>query len=239
MREKTLIIIPAYNEEESIGEVVKGIKDKYPELDILLVDDGSMDKTKDIAKGKVDFLISLPFHLGLGVALQTGYIFAEKNNYDFVIHFDADGQHLASEIEKLLIPLKEENYDFVIGSRDSSEYRFSFFRKIASLSISKMLSLFLKLSIKDPTSGFRAMKRKVFSIFTKQYPHDYPEIEELILLKKYGLKLKEVPVKMHLRLRGRSSFTLGKAFFYLFKVFFILILDIFWLIRLHNNKYKG
>lgn len=236
MSEKILIVIPAYNEEESILEVVKEIRSYFPAGDILIVNDGSIDRTKDIVKDKVDFLISLPFHLGLGAALQTGYIFAKEHDYEYVIHFDADGQHIAEEIPKLLQPLRKGDCDLCLGSRYiNNNYKSSFLRKLISKIISKILFLYLRKTIKDPTSGFRAMNRKVLDLFTQQYPYDYPEIEELLIIDKAGLKIKEIPVKMRPRVKGKTSLNLGNSLFYLFKIIIVLSLDLFWLMRI--NKY--
>ncbi|MCM8784516.1 MAG: glycosyltransferase family 2 protein [Candidatus Omnitrophica bacterium] len=240
MKNKILIIVPAYNEEESILEVIKETRNYFPEGDILVIDDGSKDRTKEMVKDKVNFLITLPFHLGLGVALQTGYIFAKKHSYDFVVHFDADGQHIAEEIPKLLKPLRSGECDLSLGSRClDNNYKFSFLRRFLSRSISRVLSLYLKEPIKDPTSGFRAMNKKVISLFTQFYPYDYPEIEELLLLTKNGLKIKEVPIRMRLRLKGRSSINFRNFIFYMFKVFIVLLLDLFWLMKLNKLKYEN
>ncbi|MCM8783367.1 MAG: glycosyltransferase family 2 protein [Candidatus Omnitrophica bacterium] len=237
MKEKILVIVPAYNEEESIIEVMEEIRNYFPEGEILLVDDGSIDKTTYLVKDKVDFLISLPFHLGLGVALQAGYIFAKQHGYDYVVHFDADGQHVAEEIPKLLQPLKTGECDLALGSRylENSGYKLSFLRKFASKIISRILYFYLRKTIKDPTSGFRAMNKGVINLFTQKYPYDYPEIEEFLILTKYNLKIKEIPVRMRPRTKGKSSFTFGRSLFYIFKIFVVLTIDLFWLMRLNKK----
>ncbi|MCM8798817.1 MAG: glycosyltransferase family 2 protein, partial [Candidatus Omnitrophica bacterium] len=156
------------------------------------------------------------------------YIFAKKHNYDYVIRFDADGQHIAGEIPKLLQRLKNGKCDLSLGSRYIEDcYRSPFLRKFISKIISKILFLYLGKTIKDPTSGFRVMNKKVISLFTQQYPHDYPEVEELLILAKHGLRIEEVPVKMRSRMRGKSTLSLSKSIFYVFKIFLVLTLDLF------------
>jgi len=233
--DKILIIIPAYNEEDSIAEVISEIRHTLIQVDILVIDDGSSDATAKLAEKEADFCIRLQYHFGLGVALQTGYFFAKANSYDFVVHFDADGQHIAGEIEKILKPVKNGECDIAIGSRfadkNNVEYAMSSSRRIATGLIAKSFRLLVRKQIKDPTSGFRAMNKKVFLLFCEYYPSDYPEVEELLLLANNNLNIKEVPIKMRLRLKGKSSLTFQKSLFYMFKVFLVISLDSLWLIK--------
>ncbi len=240
MVDKVLIIIPVYNEEETISEVICEIKKHLSEADILVVDDGSSDSSARWAEKEANYCIRLPFHLGLGAALQTGYLFAWERDYDFVVHFDADGQHIASEIEKIIQPVKKGECDIAIGSRfadrNNVEYNMPFSRRLASSLISGSFYLLVHRPIKDPTSGFRAMNKKVLSLFSQYYPSDYPEVEELLLLANNNLKIKEIPIKMRSRLKGKSSLTLRKSIFYMFKVVLVLLLDSFWVIKLSKLR---
>lgn len=232
MASKTLIIIPAYQEEDNISQVIHEIRHTLSEADILVIDDGSADRTCELAH-QADFAIRLPFHLGLGAALQTGYLFAQERSYDFVVHFDADGQHIANQIEKILKPVEKGECDLALGSRfmdkNNLVYGIPFSRRLATKLIVQSFRLLFPLEIKDPTSGFRAMNKKVFALFSQYYPSDYPEIEELLLLTRHNLKIKEIPIKMRMRHRGKSSLNFRKSVFYMFKVFLVLFLDALWM----------
>jgi glycosyltransferase involved in cell wall biosynthesis len=234
---KNLTIIPAYNEEDSIVEVIREIKSNLFQVDILVIDDGSNDATAQLAEKEADFCIRLPYHLGLGAALQTGYIFAKTMHYDFAVHFDADGQHIAKEVRKILQPVENGECDLAVGSRFRNEnsngcYAAPFPRRLASISISRALRLLIHHEIKDPTSGFRAMNRKVIALFCQYYPCDYPEVEELLILDRQGLKIGEFAVTMRMRLKGKSSLNLPRSLFYMFKVFLALFIDFFWARRI-------
>jgi glycosyltransferase involved in cell wall biosynthesis len=240
MTHKTLIIIPAYNEESTILDVIGDIRAYMPGARIVVVDDGSKDSTFILAEKEADFSLQLPYHLGLGAALQTGYLFACDNGYDIAVHFDSDGQHMAEYIDKIIDPIRRGECDMALGSRFidkcASLYRVPLLRRMASSLISYSLYPLVHKRIKDPTSGFRAMNRKMMELFCRYYPSDYPEVEELLILAKNGLSVKEVPVKMRLRLKGKSSITPFKAIFYMFKVFLILFLDILWAARLGEAR---
>jgi glycosyltransferase involved in cell wall biosynthesis len=228
MTMKTLIIIPAYNEEESLPGVIKDLKAQIPSADALVVNDGSRDATAHIAKKMGVMVLDLPFNLGIGGAMQAGYLYAARSGYDIAVQFDGDGQHLAAEIEKLLAPLRSGGADIVIGSRFlvPGAYKAPVFRSFGIWIFSFVLSRILVTSITDSTSGFRAVNRKVIEFYARTYPDDYPEVEALVLLHKVNLRIVEVPVSMRERTGGKSSITPMRSIYYMTKVLVAIFIDL-------------
>lgn len=223
---KILVIIPAYNEEKSIGRVLEGVMSSFPEADVLVIDDGSTDNTSKEARKEGVMVVSLPSNMGLGVAIQTGLMFAQERHYEIVIRLDADGQHRPSELRGLLVPIEKGEADIVVGSRflntnkpttaikpEENEYVPSPARKVGIRFFSSLLGFLLGDVVTDPTSGLQAMNRNAISFFAREYPPDYPEIEAHILAYKAGLIVKEVPSKTFKRLEGRSSITFLKSIY--------------------------
>jgi glycosyltransferase involved in cell wall biosynthesis len=225
---KTLIIVPAYNEEASLPGVIADLRQHAPFADILVVNDGSSDGTSRVARALGVTVLDLPFNLGIGGAVQTGYVYAERRGYDIAIQFDGDGQHLASEIGKLLEPLRRNEADMVAGSRFlvKGGYKAPLFRKIGSRIFSFVLSRIMDTAITDTTSGFRAVNRKGIEFFAALYPDDYPEVESLVLLHKVRLRLLEVPVVMRERTAGKSSITPLRSVYYMIKVLMAVLIDL-------------
>jgi glycosyltransferase involved in cell wall biosynthesis len=225
---KTLIIIPAYNEEESLPGVIQDLRQHVPSADLLVVNDGSRDKTGQIARQLGVAVLNLPFNLGIGGAVQAGYLYAERNGYNVAIQFDGDGQHLASEIGKLLAPLIEGTADLVVGSRFllPGGYKSPIFRKMGIGIFSFVLSRILGRTMTDCTSGFRASNRPVIEFFSRGYPDDYPEVEALVLLHKVKLRMTEVPVVMRDRTGGKSSITPLRSVYYMTKVLMASFIDL-------------
>lgn len=218
---KKLVIVPAYNEEKSIEKVIKEIQKEASEHDILVINDGSGDRTSEIVRGfKSVNIVDLPMNLGIGGAVQTGFIYCWEKSYDICVQVDGDGQHKPSEIKKIEEPIINDEADMVIGSRflSSSTYKTTFFRRMGIKIFYFANRLFLGEKIKDSTSGFRAYNRKVVEILRKYYPDDYPEPEAIFILKKKGLRIKEVGVDMEERKGGRSSITFFRAIYYMIKV---------------------
>jgi glycosyltransferase involved in cell wall biosynthesis len=217
---RILIIIPAYNEEKSIGVVVKSILCNCPGVTVLVVDDGSMDYTALQAKAAGAKVISLPQNLGIGGAMQTGYLYAFYNDFDIAIQIDADGQHKSEELSKLLEPLKNNEADLVLGSRyiEKTTFKSTLGRRIGMVVLSTLVSVLARQRIYDTTSGFRGVNAKVIKLFAKEYSTDYPEVDSLVLVRKNGLRIKEVPVEMEQRLAGKSSITPMKSAYYMTKV---------------------
>jgi glycosyltransferase involved in cell wall biosynthesis len=225
---KILIIIPAYNEEKSIPGVIDDIRSHVPDADIIVVNDGSRDRTEMVARELGVTVLALPFNLGIGGAMQTGYLYAEQNGYDVAVQFDGDGQHVAAEVGALLTPIRQGRADIVVGSRflKSGEYRPPFFRRIGIWIFSTVLSAILGMKVTDTTSGFRAANRKVIEFFARAYPEDYPEVESLVLLHRAGMAIGEIPVQMRDRTGGRSSITPIRSAYYMIKVLLAVFVDL-------------
>ena len=216
---KNLIIIPAYNEEKNLNSLISKIKKQVSDFDVLIVNDCSTDNTKFLRFDSGVFRIDLPYNLGIGGAVQTGYKFAYYYNYDIAIQVDGDGQHDVTYI-KALVEEINKGYDMCIGSRfiNKTGFQSTFMRRIGINYFSKIISLICKQKITDPTSGFRACNRKVIKMFALKYPDDYPEPETIICVNKKKLKIKEVPVIMNERKNGTSSINFLKSIYYMIKV---------------------
>jgi hypothetical protein len=225
---KILIIVPAYNEEASLPGVIRDLREHIPSADVLVVNDGSRDATVLVARELGVMALDLPFNLGIGGAMQTGYLYAERNGYDIAVQFDGDGQHLASEIQKLLEPLEANRADLVVGSRfmNIGGYKAPVFRKMGIRIFSLVLSGIMGTTVTDSTSGFRAVNRRVIEFFAHTYPDDYPEVEALVLLHKMGLRMTEVPAAMQERTGGRSSITPIRSIYYMTKVLMAIFIDL-------------
>jgi len=217
-----LVIIPAFNEEHTVGSVIRNVKKDFKGADILVVDDASLDGTYMKAFKNQAFVVKHAFNLGIGVSFQTGCQFACLHNYDCIVRVDADGQHDTCFIKDIVVSIKNNEADIVIGSRflGDSNYKSSFFRLIGIRIISCALNTISKTRITDPTSGFCAMNRKAFEFFSRDCAEDYPEPE--ILLHHKNFRIKEVPVSMNKRYYGASSITFSKSVYYVLKVFFSL-----------------
>ncbi len=225
---RVLVVIPAYNEEKSLPGVIDDLRRNLPSADIIVVDDGSTDGTCAVARRLGVPLLTLPFNLGIGGAMQTGYRYAERLGYDVAVQFDGDGQHLAGEVAHLLERLGEGRSDIVVGSRflDANGYRAPFFRKLGIWIFSTVLSRILGMRMTDTTSGFRAANSRVIRLFAETYPEDYPEVESLVLLHRAGHRIAEVPIRMQERTGGRSSITPVRSAYYMVKVLLAVCIDL-------------
>jgi len=221
-----VVIIPAFNEAGSIARVVQDVKRAVPDFDIVVIDDGSTDATASCVPDWAT-VISLPFNLGIGGAMQTGYRYAAEHGYDVAVQVDGDGQHPASEIVGLVDALHESDADMVIGSRflERGRYRQSAARAAGSRFLRLQLRMLTGRTYTDCTSGFRAVNRRVIRAFSHWYPDDYPEPEVVLLLHRWGFRVTETSVKMHQRVSGRTSIPLGRGFYYVLKVAVALFLD--------------
>jgi glycosyltransferase involved in cell wall biosynthesis len=223
-----LVIIPAYNEEDSLSHVIDSVRASAPFADIVVVNDGSVDATASIARAKGVMLLNLPYNLGIGGAVQTGYKFAKEQGYDVAIQVDGDGQHPAEEIPKLLRRLQSGQADMVIGSRfvsARSDYRVPFARLVGIKILAGVISFLSRQPVTDPTSGFRAANRDVIRFLARMYPRDYPEPEAIVLLQKEGYSIAEVAAEMNPRVGGTSSITLLDGLFYIVKVLLAIAVD--------------
>jgi hypothetical protein len=226
---KILVIVPAYNEEGSVEKVIEAVRTHLSQADVLVINDGSTDRTSEKAKACGATVLDLPFNLGIGGAMQAGYQYAKEKGYDIAIQVDADGQHDPREIPKLLHALKVEKVDVTIGSRfiADSGYKSSTMRRVGISILSQVISMMVGQKITDPTSGFRAANRKAIQLFALDYPQDYPEPEVVVLLHQCRLKMIEVPVGMSERYSGESSITKIKSIYYMVKVLLAIFIDCF------------
>lgn len=227
---RILVIIPAYNEEATIVDVVESIRAAVPACDVAVVDDGSTDRTAALVRAQGEAaLLSLPFNLGIGGCMQTGYKYAERKGYDIAVQCDADGQHPAEEIMSLVARIEDGTADVVIGSRyvADTDYRPTFVRRVGKSLLSRWIDLFIGGGITDTTSGFRAMNRSAIAVVARNYPEDYPEPEVLVVLHKHGLKVVEIPVRMRPRQGGETSIKPHGAVYYMVKVGLAILIDLF------------
>jgi glycosyltransferase involved in cell wall biosynthesis len=219
---KTLIIIPAYNEEKNIGAVLEGIQKKSPGLPILVINDGSSDNTEKVVLEHNAEVISLPYNSGYGIALQTGFLYAVKNNFSIVVQMDSDGQHDPANIKDLIEEVQKDGSDVVIGSRFLSKdsYKSSLARHAGMLLFGSIASLLCGQKVTDPTSGFQALKGTAIKFAASDnYPPDYPDADFIILMDRCGFKVKEIPVTMHASPVKESMHHGHKTIYYVFKMF--------------------
>lgn len=228
---KFLILIPAFNEEERIGEVISGCR-KYLSkgIDLLVINDGSTDGTLSVCEREGVDVINTPFNQGIGNALQTGFRYAIENNYNFLINLDADGQHDPDDLPKFINKLQENNVDIVIGSRFLEKYKYkgSVIRVIGIRFFSKLVSLLIRERITDVTSGYRGMNRAALNFtIIDTFNFDYPDADFLLTLHRAGFRFSEIPVTMKKRIGGKSQHRGLKPIYYIVKMLlsiFIILL---------------
>jgi glycosyltransferase involved in cell wall biosynthesis len=226
---RRIAIVPAYNEERNIGRVVDELRAFDAELDVVVVSDGSVDRTAEVAAEHGAHVVQLPFNLGIGGAVQTGFQYAHENGYELVVRCDGDGQHDPSELPKVLAPVLAGEADIAVGSRftGGDGYRSSATRRIGIRLLALIVSAIARQRVTDTTSGFQALNRKALDLFAADYPHDYPEVEGMVMTIKHRLRLTEVPVTMREREHGQSSITALRSIYYMAKVFVALFVGLF------------
>jgi glycosyltransferase involved in cell wall biosynthesis len=239
---RTLVFIPAWNEEASIDGVIADVRAHIPAADILVIDDGSADRTTERARAAGVLVATLPFNQGLGAALQTGYLWALREGYDCCAHLDADGQHPAAEVARLLAEVQADRADLVIGSRyakqteplpglevemEGEDYKATWTRTIGINVFRFFLTLATRQRFTDTTSGMRAANRRVMSLFSENYSPDFAEIESLQLAVREGLRVEEVPVRMLERTGGTSFLTPLRSAFFIFKGLVVILVGQF------------
>jgi glycosyltransferase involved in cell wall biosynthesis len=226
-----LAIVPAYNEAEMVGRVVREIEREAPDFDVLVVNDGSTDQTAAVASQEGAVVITHPYNLGIGGAVQSGYKYALRHGYDVAVQVDGDGQHKAEYIPQLLEALHTsgEEADMVCGSRFRGDpgYKVPFGRRLGNMIFSVVLSTLTRQKITDPTSGFRMTNRRGIELFARDYPHDYPEVEALLMLHAHHLRIHEVHVRMNARGFGQSSIDYPRSAYYMVKVMLALFVGLF------------
>jgi glycosyltransferase involved in cell wall biosynthesis len=226
---RVVAVVPAFDEEAAIGAVVAGIGEFDPAIHVVVVDDGSADGTAEAASAAGAVVVRLPFNLGIGAAVQTGFRYALEHDYDVAVRLDGDGQHDPEELPKLLEPLERGEADVVTGSRfrgEQGSYRAPLGRRLGITWFAKLVSLLSRQRVTDTTSGFQALNRAAIALFARDYPSDYPEVEATVLLLKHRLRLLEVPVEMRERETGSSSITFLRSLYYAVKVTLALFVGI-------------
>lgn len=229
MAASCLAVIPAFNESRSIGAVVRMVHERLPDWDVVVVDDGSQDQTAEAARQAGALVIRAPYNLGIGGAVQTGFIWALEGGYERMVQIDGDGQHEADEVSVLETAMAQSGVDMVCGSRfldEENHYPAPISRRTGIHIFAFLLSMFLRQRITDPTSGFRLYNRRAIELFASDYPHDYPEVEVVLMLHQHRLKMKEVPVQMQIRHEGTSSISSGKSAYYMVKVLLALFVGL-------------
>jgi glycosyltransferase involved in cell wall biosynthesis len=228
-RNSCLAVVPAYNEAATVGAVVDGLRRHAPGIDVLVVDDGSTDETAPRAEAAGARVLQLPFNLGIGGAVQAGFKYAAEHRYDYMVQVDGDGQHDPREIEKLFAAVKgSRRADVICGSRFATEtgYIAPISRRTGIHLFAFLLSRLLRQPVTDPTSGFRLYNRRAINLFARDYPHDYPEVEAVLMLHHNRLTMSEVSVRMLQRGGGASSIGSGKSFYYMVKVLLALFVGL-------------
>lgn len=224
---KSLVIIPAYNEEKSILKTVNDIKEHAKSFDYVIVNDCSTDKTLELCREHHLCVLNLPVNLGIGGAVQTGYLYAYKNGYDYAVQFDGDGQHDATYLEEMRDYMKKGDVDLLIGSRflEKEGFQSSGLRRFGIKYFSCLIKLLTGTRITDPTSGMRMANRSVMEIYANCYPKDYPEPESAVAILNMGKKIEEYPVKMREREEGVSSISPLKSVYYMIKVTLAILVE--------------
>jgi glycosyltransferase involved in cell wall biosynthesis len=226
---RRIAIVPALNEAGNIGRVVDELRAFDPGLDVVVVSDGSVDRTAEVAGEHGAYVVRLPFNLGIGGAVQTGFRYAWENGYQLAVRCDGDGQHDPSELPKVLAPVLADEADICVGSRFAGDqsYRSSAVRRVGIRLLALAVSAIAHQRVTDTTSGFQALNRKALALFAADYPHDYPEVEGMVMTIKHRLRLQEVPVRMREREHGRSSITALRSIYYMAKVLLALFVGLF------------
>lgn len=224
---KSIVIIPAYNEEKSIVKTVSDIKANAKSFDYVIVNDCSTDRTLEICKENNLCVLNLPINLGIGGAVQTGYLYAYKNGYDYAVQFDGDGQHDAKYLEKMRDYMENHDVDLLIGSRfiEKEGFQSSSLRRFGIKYFSGLIKLLTGVRITDPTSGMRMANRNVMEIYANCYPKDYPEPESAVAILNVGKKIEEYPVVMREREEGVSSISPLRSVYYMIKVTLAILVE--------------
>ena len=227
---RRIAIVPALNEEGAIGQVIDELLAFDPGFEIVVIDDGSIDRTSQVARTHGAHVLRLPFNLGIGGSVQTGFRYAYENGFDLAVRVDGDGQHDPAQLDAVVGPVLRGEVDIAVGSRyleRAGGYRSSVTRRLGIRILARTVSALTGQKITDPTSGFQAVNRKAITLFASDYPHDYPEVEALVMLIRHRLRLKEVPVAMRPRAAGRSSIRALSSVYYMVKVLLALFVGSF------------
>lgn len=224
---KSIVIIPAYNEEKSIVKTVQDICEHAPEFDYVIINDCSTDHTLSVCRKHHLHVLNLPVNLGIGGAVQTGFLYAHKNGYDYAVQFDGDGQHDAQYLQKMRDYMIEQNADMLIGSRflEKEGFQSTGMRRFGIRYFSALIKFLTGQKITDPTSGMRMINRDILAMYSESYPKDYPEPESVVAIINSGKKVMEYPVIMRKRMEGTSSISPLKSVYYMIKVSLAIFLE--------------
>jgi len=227
---RRIAVVPAFNEQQNLGRVIEEIRAFDPGLDIVVVDDGSVDATAAVARQHGATVLVLPFNLGIGGAVQTGFRYAFEHEYDLAVRVDGDGQHDPAQLDRVIAPVVAGEADIAVGSRfvaDVEGYRSSRSRRLGIRLLAVVVSRIVRRRVTDTTSGFQALNRKGIALFARDYPHDYPEVEATVMVSRHRLRAVEVPVSMRERSSGRSSITAARSIYYMVKVLLAIFVGLF------------
>ncbi len=226
---RRIAVVPAFNEERNIGPLLAELAALDPDLEVVVVSDGSTDRTAQVAAAAGAHVVSLPFNLGIGGAVQTGFRFAWEGGYELAVRLDGDGQHDPSQLPAIVAPVAAGDADLAIGSRflERGGYRSSAARRFGIRVLARVVSWIAHERLTDTTSGFQALNRKAIRLFAADLPRDYPEVEGLVMAIRHHLRVKEVPVTMREREHGRSSIGSLGSVYYMFKVLLAVFVDLF------------
>ena len=233
-----LVLIPAYNEQDAISFVVREVKDSVGDVPVLVVDDCSTDSTAPLARIAGAEVLPLPFHLGLGGAVQAGYRLAYELGYDYVVRIDGDGQHDPAHIPEILATLKASGCKMVIGSRFANgnpHPHSSPVRAVGTRFFRLVLRPILGKQVHDPTSGYVGVNRQALDVFSRSFPLEYPEIEALVVLQRRAFQFVEIPVRMRPRRGGRSTITPLKSVYYILHVLLGVLVNV---LRFERSRWK-
>ena len=205
---RKIAIVPALDEERSVGTVIDEIHAFDPDIDVVVIDDGSHDRTAEIAAAHGAHVARLPFNLGIGGSVQTGFRYAADHGYDLAVRLDGDGQHDPSQLDRIITPVLAGEVDICVGSRFAGEhgYRSSRSRRVGIRILARTVSLLTGQRVTDTTSGFQALNRRAIALFAADYPHDYPEVEAAVMVHKHRLRMREVPVQMRERVLDEHTY---------------------------------
>lgn len=223
---RKIVIIPAYNEEGNILKVVEDIRENAPDYDYIVVNDCSTDSTYSICCDNDINCLNLPVNLGIGGAVQSGYLYAYRNGYDLAVQFDGDGQHSAKYLHAMEREILDNRLDMCIGSRfiTNEGFQSSALRRLGIKHFTMLIKALTGVTITDPTSGMRMVNRDIIEIYSKDYPQDYPEPESVVHILVHDRRVKEIPVIMNERSEGVSSISPGKSVYYMIKVTLAIVI---------------
>jgi glycosyltransferase involved in cell wall biosynthesis len=229
---KRIAIVPALNEEGSIAGVIAEIRAFDPGFEIVVIADGSVDRTPEVAAAHGAKVVRLPFNLGIGGAVQTGFRYAHEHGFELAVRVDGDGQHDPQELPAILAPVLAGEADICVGSRfavrvGEGSFRSTRTRRLGIRILAGAVSMLVRRRVTDPTSGFQALNRHAIRLFAADYPHDYPEVEATVMCFRHRLRLVEVPVRMRERAGGSSSITAVRAIYYMVKVLLAIFVGVF------------